>query len=124
MRDCKEIKILLAVCPSSHRREDFLLQLEVFWNLRLSCMSFLLSLSFAVLVSSLLGFLSLPLCWVFFLFNSHHRSFCQIWLLLSLASSLRRPPQGCFSQVKLETWPHRCQRSVSFPRFCLITTKI
>ena len=44
MRDCKGIKTLSAICPSSHRVEDFLLQPEVFWNLRLSCMSFLLSL--------------------------------------------------------------------------------
>ena len=43
-RDCKGIKILLAICPSSHRGEDFLHQPEVFWNLGLSCASFLLSL--------------------------------------------------------------------------------
>ena len=41
MRDCKGIKILLVICPSRHRGEDFLPQPEVFWNLRLSCMSFL-----------------------------------------------------------------------------------
>ena len=40
MRDCKGIKILLAICPSSHRGEDFLPQPKVFWNLRLSCMGF------------------------------------------------------------------------------------
>ena len=44
MRSCKGIKILLAICPSSHTSEDFLLQQEVFWNLRLSHMSFQLSL--------------------------------------------------------------------------------
>ena len=44
MRDCKGIEILLAICPSSHRAEDFLPQLEVFWNLRLSHVSFLQSL--------------------------------------------------------------------------------
>ena len=44
MRDCKGIKILLAICPSSHSGEDFLPQPEVFWNLRLSHTSFLLSL--------------------------------------------------------------------------------
>ena len=40
MRDCKGIKILLAICPSSRRDEDFLPQPEVFWNLRLSRMGF------------------------------------------------------------------------------------
>ena len=44
MRGCKGIKILLAICPSSHTSKDFLLQQEVFWNLRLSHMSFQLSL--------------------------------------------------------------------------------
>ena len=44
MSDCKGIKILLAICPSNRRDEDFLPQLQVFWNLRLSHMSFLLSL--------------------------------------------------------------------------------
>ena len=38
------MKILLAICPSSHRGEDFLPQPKVFWNLRLNHMSFLLSL--------------------------------------------------------------------------------
>ena len=44
MRDYIGIKILLAICPSSHKGEDFLPQPEVSWNLRLSCVSFLLSL--------------------------------------------------------------------------------
>ena len=44
MRGCKGIKILLAICPSSHTSKDFLLQQEVFWNLTLSHMSFQLSL--------------------------------------------------------------------------------
>ena len=44
MRDCKGIKTLLAICPSSHRREDLLREPEVFWNLRLSRVSFLPSL--------------------------------------------------------------------------------
>ena len=44
MKDCKGIKILLAICPSRHRSEDLLPQLELFWNLRLSSVSFLLSL--------------------------------------------------------------------------------
>ena len=45
MRDCKGIKILLAICPSSHRSEDFLPQPEVSWNLRMRCVSFLPTLS-------------------------------------------------------------------------------
>ena len=44
MRDCKGIKILLAIYPSSREGEDFLPQPKVFWNLRLSCVSSLLSL--------------------------------------------------------------------------------
>ena len=40
MRDCKEIKILLAICPSCHRGEDFIPH-QVSWNLRLSHVSFL-----------------------------------------------------------------------------------
>ena len=32
MRDCKGIKILSAICPSSHRGEDFLPQPGIFWN--------------------------------------------------------------------------------------------
>ena len=43
MRDCKEIKILLAICPSCHRGEDFIPQ-QVSWNLRLTHVSFLLNL--------------------------------------------------------------------------------
>ena len=37
MRDYIGIKILLAICPSSHRGEDFLPQPEVSWNLRQPC---------------------------------------------------------------------------------------
>ena len=44
MRDCKGIKILLGIGPSSHSSEDLLPKPEVFSNLRLSPMSFLLSL--------------------------------------------------------------------------------
>ena len=40
MRDCDEIKILLAICPSCHRGEDFIVQ-QVSWNLRLTHVSFL-----------------------------------------------------------------------------------
>ena len=61
MSDCKGIKILLAICPSNRRDEDFLPQLQVFWNLRLSHVSFA-EFVFAVPVSSRLDFLSLPLC--------------------------------------------------------------
>ena len=44
MRDYKGIKILLAIDPFSHRDKAFLPQQEVFWNLRLNHVSFLLSL--------------------------------------------------------------------------------
>ena len=48
---------------------------EAFWNLGLSHMSFLLSLFFTVLVSSMMGLLSVPLLWVFFTFHFYCRSF-------------------------------------------------
>ena len=88
MRDCKGIKILLAIHPFSHRGEDFLPQPEVFWHVRMSRVSFL-PFGFAVLVSSTLGFLSLPLCWVFFTLRFCHGSFHQVGLLLCLASASR-----------------------------------
>ena len=37
----------------------------------------------------MLGFLSLPLRWVFFVFDFHCGSFCRVGLLLCLASALR-----------------------------------
>ena len=67
MRDCKGNKILLAICPSKHRSKDFLPRPEL-WSRRLSLVSFLLTI-FVVLVSSMVGFLSLPLRWVFFVFD-------------------------------------------------------
>ena len=111
-RDCKAIAILLGICPSSHRIESLLPYPEVFWSLRLSCVSFLLSLFFTVLVSIMLGFLSVPLCWVFFSFHSYRGGFQQVGLLLCLASSLQGPCGDCFSQVKSESQHHRCQGSV------------
>ena len=72
MRDCKGIKILLVICPSSHWGENLLPHPEVFWNLWLSHVSFLLSLFLLsqfqharLLVTSIvLGFLCvwLPQC--------------------------------------------------------------
>ena len=126
MRDCKGIKIFLAICPSSCRGKDFLPQSEVSWNLRLSHMSFLLGLLesetdphelsaeivFAVPLSSTLGFLSHHLCWVFFTFSFHRRRFHWVGLLLCLASTSWRPSLGCFSQVKSESQHQRCWGSV------------
>ena len=79
---------------------------------------------FAVLVSSTLGFLSLPLCWVFFTFSIHCGSFHQLELLLCSASASWEPSQGCFSQVKSGKWHNICWGSLQFPRFCLATAKI
>ena len=76
MRGCKGIKILLAICPSSHTSKDFLLQQEVFWNLTLSHMSFQLSLFLLSQFPGSLGFLSLPVHWVFFVFSFHYGRFC------------------------------------------------
>ena len=84
-RNCKGIKILLAICPSSHRSKDFLPQQDVFWNLRLRSVS---EFVFAVLVSRRLG-LSVPLHWVLFMFSFHCGSFRWVGLLLRLASTLR-----------------------------------
>ena len=44
-------------------------------------------LVFAVLVSGMLGFLSLPLRWVFFVFCFHRGSFWWLGLLLCLVSA-------------------------------------
>ena len=41
----------------------------------------------AVVVSNMLGFLSLPLHWVFFASHFHHGSFHRVELLLCLAST-------------------------------------
>ena len=43
----------------------------------------------AVLVSGMLGFLSLSLHWVFFVFSFHRGSFHKVGLLLCLASASR-----------------------------------
>ena len=53
------------------------------------------------------------------------RAFAELGgLLLRLAFSLQEPSRGCFSQVKSESQHHRCRGSLSFPQFCLNTTKI
>ena len=67
---------------------------------------------FSVPISSTLGFLSLPLHWVFFTFSFHSRSFCQVGLLQCLASSMKGLCWGCFSQLKWESGHHRCWGSV------------
>ena len=59
-----------------------------------------------------MGLSSLPLRWVFFAFHFYLRSFGRGGLLLCVASSLRGPRRGCLSQVKPESWHHRCQASV------------
>ena len=79
---------------------------------------------FAVPVSSTPGFLSLPLCWVFFMFSFHHWSFADLDFFCACL-----PPHGgwvevFFSQVKSESWHHRCKGSVSFPLFCITAAKI
>ena len=90
MRDCKGIKILLAICPSSHRSEDFLPQWVVFWTLRRSHLSSLprslllsrVQLPGLPVTSPVLGFLHVQL---------HRGSFCRIGLLLCLASASWEP---------------------------------
>ena len=87
MRDCKGIKILLVICPSSHRSEDLLPQPEVFWNLSLSCVSFLLSLFSLSWFPARWASCHFP-CAGFSLHSaSICGSFCQVGLLLFLASA-------------------------------------
>ena len=63
MEDCKGVKILLGYVPPAIKvRTSYLNQRSS----GLSHVRFLLNLFFAVLVSSILGFLSLPPGWVFF----------------------------------------------------------
>ena len=57
----------------------------------------------AVLVSGMLGFLSLSLNWIFFAFSFHCESFRRVGLLLCLASAWCGSNRGCFSQVKSES---------------------
>ena len=69
---------------------------------------------FAVPVSSTLGFMSLPLRWVFFLFHFHRGSFRWVGLLLCLASASQGLSQGCFSWVKYKSQHHRCPGVCNF----------
>ena len=55
IRNCKGIKTLLVICTFGHSSKYFLPQPEVFWNLRLSCVSFL---------SSLFLLPQFPACWL------------------------------------------------------------
>ena len=97
MRDCKGIKILLAICPSSHRSEDLLPIPEVLWNPRLSHVSFLLnwfcSLSFyqagLLVTSTALGFLCV------------HLPPWGLLLLLCLASALQGPSRVVSARLNL-----------------------
>ena len=85
MRDCKGIKILLAICPFSHRDNDLLTRglLESETEPReLSA-----KLVFAVPVSSMLSFWSLPLCWISFVFRFHHIIFHQAELPFNSTST-------------------------------------
>ena len=108
-RDCKGIGILLAICPSRHRSEDLLPLPGVFWNLRLSRVSFLLSLfllsPFPPCWASCHS-LSLPLHWVFLMFSFYGWSFCRVWLLLCLVTALPGLSWGCFRQVRSKSWHH------------------
>ena len=123
-RDCKGIKILLGICPFSHRCEDLLPLLEVFWNLRLSHVSFLLSLFFPVPVSSTLGFLSLPLCWVFFLFSFRHGSFFhRVGLLLCMVSSSWGREEVVSARLNLTNCTIDVRGVCNFPRSILSQQK-
>ena len=64
-------------------------------------MSFLLSLFFAVLVFSMLSFLSLSLHWVFFMFSFHCGSFHWVGVLLCLASSLQGQAEVVSARLNL-----------------------
>ena len=109
MRDCKGIKILLATCPSSHRGEDFYPNQG---SSGTELCDLFAKFIFTVLVSSMLGFLSLPLRWVFFTFSFHHGIIRWVGLLLCLGSTSWGLSQGCFSQVKSKKQHHRCRGSI------------
>ena len=104
MRGCIGIKIFLVICPSSHRTED-LPSPEVFWNLRLSCMSFLpssflLSWFSACWASPHFYCSGFPLCSA-----STGWAFCRVGLLLCLAYTSLGPSQGCFSHFTSKSQP-------------------
>ena len=123
MKDYKGIKILLAICPSSHRSEDLLSYnwrssaiwdwaTWDFWQVGFCCPNFQhtgLLITFAVLH------------FLYVLLPSHES---WVGLLLCFAFALWGPTQGCFSQVKSEKWHDICQGTLSFPRFCLTAAKI
>ena len=77
----------------------------------------------AGLLPSTLGFLSLPLHWIFFEFSFHRGRFRRVGHLLCLASALWGPSLGCFSQVKSKSRHYICWGSLEFPWFCLATAK-
>ena len=79
---------------------------------------------FANLISSAVGFSSLPLHWASISFSFHHVRFCQIGLLLCLVSTSLGLSWGCFSQVKSESWHQIHLGSVQFPRFCLTAAEV
>ena len=56
---------------------------------------------FAVPVSSALGFLSLPLSWVFFALSFHHGSFWQVGLLLTWLLPSRGQPEIVSARLNL-----------------------
>ena len=47
--------------------------------------------------------------WVLLVFSFHRGGIRQAGLLLGLATPFWGPHRGCFSQVKSESWHHRCQ---------------
>ena len=118
MRGCIGIKILLVICPSSHRNEDFLPSPEVFWNQRLCCMSFLLS---SVLLSWFpacycSGF---PLCsaytgWAFTKLGFSCAWLPSCWGPAEVASAMLHPGQS----------PRYFWWNVRFPQFCLAAVKV
>ena len=69
------------------------------WAVWASCRA-----GFAVLLSSMLGFLLLPLGCVFFTFSFQSVSFLWVGLLLCLVSTSLEPSWGCFSQVTSGSW--------------------
>ena len=98
MRDWKGIKILLAICPSSHRGGPPTLTRGILESETEPC-ELSLELVFAVLVSGMLGFLPLPLCWVCFAFSFCWGDFCWVGILLCLAPP--RAPQARVVSARL-----------------------
>ena len=104
------------------RSEEFLPHLEVFWNLRLSCVSFCPVCVCCPAFQST-GLLSLPLCWVFFTFSFHRGSFCWVALLLCLAFARGGQAEVVSARLNLRNGTIYVRGVFNFPSFVSLQQK-